>query len=359
MLPRKSTNLIRSGAMISSNTRIFSSVDLIRGFSSNHTQKSNKNKKSEVHPTNKVHSPLKIIEQNYEGWRLTFGANPMRLFPGINWRIPFVQQMYVICMKEDNLPLQHLNFNTEDNINVNVDAIMFFKVTDSYKAQFDVVDYKSALMNTGRSLIRDVCGKYSYEVINGDRPKINQELKVQIGTNLHKWGIECLRFEIQEILPTSDSVLKNMEIQSEEERKKRGTILDTEGRKNQIIGLAEAEADATIRRANAKKEASIREAEANKESLIKEADGEFYARVKLAHGVEILSEKIGSTESAIDFLLQMKKIEGLNQISSTGNNVYFLPNSKDLMPQMMSMSDQLMKKLSKINEVKVQDTNKD
>jgi regulator of protease activity HflC (stomatin/prohibitin superfamily) len=150
-----------------------------------------------------------------------------------------------------------------------------------------------------------------------------------------------------------------MEIQSEEERKKRGTILDTEGRKNQIIGLAEAEADATIRRANAKKEASIREAEANKESLIKEADGEFYARVKLAHGVEILSEKIGSTESAIDFLLQMKKIEGLNQISSTGNNVYFLPNSKDLMPQMMSMSDQLMKKLSKINEVKVQDTNKD
>ena len=196
-------------------------------------------------------------------------------------------------------------------------ALLSDQVTDPEKACFSVSDFRNSSMSVGESSIRSVIGKFDYDDITGDRNNINFKLQEVIGSSIHKWGIECTRFEVQEFVPKDSHIRQTLEKQMEAERSRRENELNTVAR--------------------------IKTAEGKKQEQILKADGEAYrltANAKaLSERIKMLSDALGCNDKAVNFLLQTERIDAMKQIANSSNsNTYFIdPNN--ILPTAKVLSD--------------------
>ena len=207
-------------------------------------------------------------------------------------------------------------------------ALLSDQVTDPEKACFSVSDFRNSSMSVGESSIRSVIGKFDYDDITGDRNNINFKLQEVIGSSIHKWGIECTRFEVQEFVPKDSHIRQTLEKQMEAERSRRENELNTVAR---------------IKTAEGEKQEQIYKAEGKKQEQILKADGEAYrltANAKaLSERIKMLSDALGCNDKAVNFLLQTERIDAMKQIANSSNsNTYFIdPNN--ILPTGKVLSD--------------------
>ncbi|KAJ4499024.1 hypothetical protein C8R41DRAFT_893682 [Lentinula lateritia] len=278
-----------------------------------------------------------VIQQGYEGWRLSFGRNPVRLAPGINLKIPVYHTVQVVDLRESSISIPNAR-----PVPVICSGSLFFRIVDGYRACFSVSDVQANIKNTGTSAMRAVLGRFSYDQVISDRNGLNEQLNSVIGNTIANWGVHCTRFEVQSFQPANREVERQLELQMEAERNRRKQLLDTqaqiniaEGQKQRVILESEGHLEAKSNEADAKYKTVVREAEARQQQSIMEASALAEQVSKLALSISGAVDEAHvqpiDQHRALDALIELRRLEQLKAIAKgTGTSTYFFGDSSIL-----------------------------
>eukprot|EP00949_MAST-11_sp_MAST-11-sp1_P004526 g4526.t1 len=191
-----------------------------------------------------------------------FGRYRKLLEPGLHFLIPIVDSIrYVHSLKELVIPVAEQHAITLDNVTLRLDGVLYVQVTDPLKASYGVRDPILAVSQLAQTTMRSELGKLSLDDTFKERDMLNQNIVSAINSASKPWGLECLRYEIRDIVPPS-SVRASMDLLAESERRKRADILTSEGEMQAEINVAKGQAKAISVKAEATSEALRKVAEA-------------------------------------------------------------------------------------------------
>ena len=256
-------------------------------------------------------SETKIIER--------LGRYHATLKPGINLIIPFVDKAknvvvlkygrYVysnnIDLREQVYDFPKQNVITKDNIQMEINALLYFQIMDPFKATYEINNLPNAIEKLTQTTLRNIIGELELDETLTSRDTINTKLRAVLDDATDKWGVKVNRVELQDITPPS-SVLTAMEKQMQAERNKRAQILTSEGEKAAEILASEGEKTATINRAEAAKQQAILQAEGEAQARKAEAE---------AKAIELITEAVGKSTNPANYLLAQKYIQMLQELA--------------------------------------------
>ena len=258
-------------------------------------------------------SETKIIER--------LGKYYDTLQPGINVIIPFIDRCkpivtmirgrYVyssnIDLREQVYDFDKQNVITKDNIQMQINALLYFQIVDPFKAVYEINNLPNAIEKLTQTTLRNIIGEMELDQTLTSRDTINTKLRAVLDDATNKWGIKVNRVELQDIIPPS-SVLQAMEKQMQAERNKRATILTSEGQKQAAILQSEGEKASTINRAEAAKQQEILRAEGEAQARIRKAEAEAIAIGKI-------TEAVGVSTNPANYLLAQKYIQMMQELA--------------------------------------------
>ena len=258
-------------------------------------------------------SETKIIER--------LGRYYATLRPGINIIIPIVDRAkeivvmragrYVysnsIDLREQVYDFPKQNVITKDNVQTEINALLYFQIVDPFKAVYEINNLPNAIEKLTQTTLRNIIGELELDETLTSRDTINTKLRSVLDDATNKWGIKVNRVELQDITPP-ESVLTAMEKQMQAERNKRATILTSQGKKASDILQSEGEKMATINRAEALKQQAILKAEGEAQARIRKAEAEAIA-------IKKITEAVGESTNPANYLLAQKYIQMLQQLA--------------------------------------------
>ena len=258
-------------------------------------------------------SETKIIER--------LGRYHATLKPGINLIIPFIDRAknivvlkygrYVysnnIDLREQVYDFPKQNVITKDNIQMEINALLYFQIMDPFKAAYEINNLPNAIEKLTQTTLRNIIGELELDETLTSRDTINTKLRVVLDDATDKWGVKVNRVELQDITPPA-TVLNAMEKQMQAERNKRAQILTSEGEKAADILASEGEKTAMINRAEAAKQQAILTAEGEAQARIRKAEAEAIA-------IEKITEAVGKTTNPANYLLAQKYIQMMEELA--------------------------------------------
>ena len=264
---------------------------------------------------------LGIIPQSETRIIERLGRYHATLKPGVNIIIPFVDRAkdivamvrgrYVytnnIDLREQVYDFPKQNVITKDNVQTEINALLYFQIVDPFKAVYEINNLPNAIEKLTQTTLRNIIGELELDETLTSRDTINTKLRVVLDDATNKWGIKVNRVELQDITPP-ESVLTAMEKQMQAERNKRATILTSEGKKASDILQSEGEKMATINRAEAEKQQAILKAEGEAQARIRKAEAEAIA-------IQKITEAVGQSTNPANYLLAQKYIMMLQQVA--------------------------------------------
>jgi regulator of protease activity HflC (stomatin/prohibitin superfamily) len=168
---------------------------------------------------------LQAVQQYQRGVVLRFGRLlPAVRQPGLRVIVPFVDRMRKVPVQTTVLAVPTQNAITRDNVTVDVDAVVYFRVNDPVRAVVNVDDYLRATSQVSQTSLRSVIGRAELDTLLADRDVINDELKAVIDAPTEEWGVAIDRVEIKDIaLP--EGMRRSMSRQAEAERDRRARVI--------------------------------------------------------------------------------------------------------------------------------------
>ena len=254
------------------------------------------------------------------------------LKPGINIIIPFIDRAKVIVtlqrgryiysnhidLREQVYDFDKQNVITKDNIQMQINALLYFQIVDPFKAVYEINNLPNAIEKLTQTTLRNIIGEMELDQTLTSRDIITTKLRGVLDDATNKWGIKVNRVELQDITPPQ-SVLMAMEKQMQAERDKRATILTSEGQQQAQILKSEGDKTATINRAEADKQQAILRAEGEATARIRKAEAE-------AAAIEKITQAVGQSTNPANYLLAKNYITMLQQVASGDKSkTVFLP----------------------------------
>jgi len=276
---------------------------------------------------------ITVVNQAEVAYREFLGQDRIRLEPGLRLNIPIIHQLYKVSLKEHIANLDNQNAYTKDNVPVVVSGTVFYKVVDVEKAVFSVNSAYQAIKSVGESGFREVIGRFDYDEIISNRNAINTEMMKILGDTTLTWGINTTRLEIQNFGPQNSEVAKQLEKQMQAERSRRENELQTQAG----IRTAEGAKQIAVLNSEGLLISAKNKAEAHKYELTTTSSG-------LSEQIKSLAEQFnGNTLIASKYLLEIKRLEHLQEMAKTDNKVYFV-NPEGIFPSTQVFSDILKNK---------------
>jgi regulator of protease activity HflC (stomatin/prohibitin superfamily) len=187
---------------------------------------------------------VKIIPQARAANVERFGRYRRTLVAGLNLVVPILDRVKpLIDLREQVVSFADQPVITEDNLVVHIDTVLFFQVTDPRAADYEIVDYATAIEQLSATMLRSVIGSMDLEQTLTSRDRINAMLRGVLDEASGKWGIRVTRVEIKALDP-APSIMDAMEKQYRAQREKRAAILVAEGEKQSAILKSEGQAAA-------------------------------------------------------------------------------------------------------------------
>jgi regulator of protease activity HflC (stomatin/prohibitin superfamily) len=272
---------------------------------------------------------IKVVNTGYVFVLERLGQFHKILEPGWHFTIPFVDFVRrKVSTKQQILDIEPQNVITKDNVKISIDNVIFYKVMNSRDAVYNIENYKSGIVYSTITNMRNIVGDMSLDETLSGRDQINNKLLQVVDEITDAYGIKILSVEIKNILPPNE-IQQAMEKQMRAERDKRAVILGAEGEKQSDIARAEGEKQAKILSAEAEKEANIRLAEGMRQSQILEAEGKAIAigEIAKAQADAIMQVNKAILESGTnEKIIALKQIEALQEMAKYPSNKLILPN---------------------------------
>lgn len=225
----------------------------------------------------------------------------------------------VVDLREQVYDFAKQNVITKDNVQTEINALLYFQIVDPVKAIYEIDNLPNAIEKLTQTTLRNVIGELELDETLTSRDTINAKLRMVLDDATNKWGVKVNRVELQDITPP-ESVRNAMEQQMQAERKKRAEILTAEGEKQSAILQSEGEMAARINQADALKQSLILEAEGDARSKVLRAEAEAKAIETIAKAMEV------SKADPASFVLAEKYIQTLKEmVSGKDNKTIYLP----------------------------------
>lgn len=189
------------------------------------------------------------------------------LEPGIHFLIPFFDRVaYRHEAREQVIDIPSQSCITRDNIQVEVDGLVYLKVLDAHRASYGIEDYRNAAINLAQTTMRAEIGKMSLGQTFAERETLNETIVGEIDKASDPWGIKILRYELKNITP-STHVMATLEKLMEAERQKRAEITNAAAEKQAMIAVSEGERQAEINLSEGEKQRRINDATGRARSI--------------------------------------------------------------------------------------------
>jgi regulator of protease activity HflC (stomatin/prohibitin superfamily) len=180
--------------------------------------------------------------------------------PGVVFLIPFVDRALSVDLREIYLEIPKQTCITKDNAPIDIDFLIYYKVTDPVATVVQVGDFAGASQGIAITTLRAVIGDIMLDDVLAKREDINRVLRVKLDEVTERWGVKVTSVEIREITPPRD-VQAAMNRQLAAERERRAMVTEADGRREAAIKVADGERQATVLRAQGEREAQILKAE--------------------------------------------------------------------------------------------------
>lgn len=187
-------------------------------------------------------SGLKVVNEYERGVRFTFGKyNNDIMQPGWRIVIPVVQTWMRVDMRVKAVDVPDQDCMTRDNISVNVNAVVYYKVRDASKAVIEVEHYMYAVSQLAQTTMRNIVGEVSLDELLSNRDEISVNIKNIVDKATDPWGIEVGSVDLKDVILPQD-MKRVMGKQAEAEREKRAVIIKAEGETAAAENMATAAA---------------------------------------------------------------------------------------------------------------------
>lgn len=245
---------------------------------------------------------IKIVSQTDAYVVERLGRYSHTMTAGINFKIPFIDKVVKrVQLKEQIGDFPPQPVITKDNVSIQVDTAVYFKVFDPELYTYGVENAVNAMALLTATTMRNIIGGMDLDDTLTSRDQINNEMLIVLDEATDQWGIKVTRVEIKNIIPPRD-IQDAMEKQMKAERTRRETVLEAESHKQAVTMRAEGDKQATVLKAEAERDAAIARAQGEAESirLVYEAE---------ANGIKALAAA-GLNEGVIT----LKKLEALKEL---------------------------------------------
>lgn len=224
---------------------------------------------------------------------------------------------------------------TKDNVTTSINALLYFQITDPFKAVYEIDNLPNAIEKLTQTTLRNVIGELELDETLTSRDTINSKLRAVLDDATNKWGVKVNRVELQDITPP-DSVRNAMEQQMQAERERRAKILKAEGEKTAAILESEGERESQINKAMADKKSQILIAEGEAEAKVLQAQAEAEAIMKIAEAIK------DTNSDPATYMLAVKYIEALKEMVTNGKDtktVYMPYEASSILGSLGSIKD--------------------
>ncbi|PIZ66615.1 SPFH/Band 7/PHB domain protein [Candidatus Roizmanbacteria bacterium CG_4_9_14_0_2_um_filter_39_13] len=220
---------------------------------------------------------VKIVQQQERGIVLRLGKYKALADPGLNLVMPYIESMIKVDMRERVINVDPQKVITKDNVSVTVDAVIYYKIVDPVKAEFEVEDFGNAATTLAQTNLRNIVGDKTLDETLTARDHINTSLRLVLDEATNGWGVKVTRVEVQKIDPPPE-ITDAMSLQMKAEREKRAHILQAEGIKQSDITQAEGQKNSEILKAEGDAQAKILRADAEAGAIqrVAEAANKFF-----------------------------------------------------------------------------------
>jgi regulator of protease activity HflC (stomatin/prohibitin superfamily) len=186
-------------------------------------------------------SGIKVINQYERGVVLTLGRFSGIRSPGLRVVVPIFQRVIKVDVRTNTIDIPKQEVITKDNVTVNVDAVVYFRVTDAEKAVLETTNFIYATSQFAQAALRDVTGNVDLDSLLGKRDEVSMQIKQIVDVQTEKWGIDVENVKVQNIELPQD-MKRAMAKQAEAERERRAVIITAEGEKAAAQAVADAAA---------------------------------------------------------------------------------------------------------------------
>lgn len=224
-----------------------------------------------------------------------------------------------VDMREHLIDFGKQHVITHDTVEMYIDALVYFRITDPRLAVLEVANLPDAVELLTQATLRNIIASMTLDDTFSSREKLNQELLYKMRPDAERWGVVITRVEIFDIQP-GEEVKTAMESQIKAERKRRAMVLSADGKRQAEIiasrGLAAAR---------------VYEAVGDAAKFVNEATGEAEANVFTAEAeaaeITLIKDKVGDECRAVDYISAIQWLKTLEGMSKNGadNHVILLP----------------------------------
>jgi regulator of protease activity HflC (stomatin/prohibitin superfamily) len=247
------------------------------------------------------------------------------LSAGFHVLLPFVDTIrYRHSLKEIAIDIPAQVCITRDNVQVQVDGVLYLKILNPERASYGISDYMFAISQLAQTTLRSEVGKIDLDRTFEERTNINTSVVAELDKASESWGVKVLRYEIKNITPPSD-VLAAMEKQMRAEREKRAVILTSEGKRDAAINNAEGAKQETIKASEARKQQQINEAEGQASAILAVATA-------MAEGIRRVADatRIDGGKEAIQLRVAEQYITEFGRVIHNADTIILPANVADV-----------------------------
>ena len=243
---------------------------------------------------------------------------------GFHALIPFFDKVaYIHDLKEETINVPPQECFSKDEVNVEVDGVIYISVVDPVKASYGITDYRYAAIQLAQTTTRSVIGTLELDRTFEERDVISAKVVEVLDQAGALWGIRVHRYEIKNITPPQ-TVKNAMEMQVNAERERRAVLAKSEGDKQSKINRSEGVKAEMINRSEGEMQKRINEAEGKAEEILTISKATALSIEKLA---DVIAAPGG--QNALRMQLGEQYLKQFKGLSQQGNKVILPGNMMD------------------------------